>query len=51
MAAWKAGQQVRLKLTPWSTAERQYGRFARAELEDPDFRLIDLPTYWGMVEK
>lgn len=51
MAAWKAGQQVRLKLTPWTTAERQYGRFARAELEDPDFRLIDLPTYWGMVEK
>ncbi|MDB5340021.1 MAG: hypothetical protein JWN70_5640 [Planctomycetaceae bacterium] len=47
MAGWKAGQQVRLKLTPWSTAERRFGRFARAELEDPDFRLIDLPTYWG----
>lgn len=47
MAGWKAGQQVRLKLTPWSTAERRFGRFARAELEDPDLLLIDLPTYWG----
>ncbi len=47
MAGWKTGQHVRLKLVPWSKAERQFGRFARAELEDPDFRLIDLPTYWG----
>ena len=47
MSRWKTGQQVRLKLVPWSKAERQFGRFARAELDDPDFRLIDLPTYWG----
>lgn len=47
MASWKAGQTVRVKLIPWTQAERQYGQFARAELDDPDFRLIDLPTYWG----
>lgn len=47
LAAWKSGQRVHLKLVPWSTAEREFGRFARAELDDPDFRLIDLPTYWG----
>lgn len=46
-AAWKPGQRVRLKVTPWAQAEKQYGRFARAELEDPDLTLIDLPTYWG----
>lgn len=46
-SAWKPGQTVRLKLTPWSQAEKQYGRFARAELDDPDLQLIDLPTYWG----
>lgn len=47
MAGWKAGQRVQLKLVPWSSAEREFGRFARAELDDPDFRLIDLPTYWA----
>ena len=46
-AEWKAGQRVRLKLIPWSEAEREFGRFARAELDDPDLTLIDLPTYWG----
>lgn len=45
--AWKPGQTVRLKLTPWVQVEKQYGRFARAELDDPDLTLIDLPTYWG----
>ena len=46
-AGLQTGQRVRLELTPWSQAEREFGRLARAELDDPDFRLIDLPTYWA----
>ncbi|HVW03303.1 MAG TPA: hypothetical protein VHB77_23270, partial [Planctomycetaceae bacterium] len=41
------GDLVRLKMIPWSKAESRYGRFARAELEDPDFQLVELPTFWG----
>lgn len=43
----QVGQPVHFNLIPWSQAELQFGRFARAELDDPDFRLIDLPTYWA----
>ncbi|HVW00791.1 MAG TPA: hypothetical protein VHB77_10635, partial [Planctomycetaceae bacterium] len=39
--------RVRLKLTPWTQVEKRYGRYTRVELDDPDFTLIELPTFWG----
>lgn len=41
------GAKVQFRLTLWNTAEGRYGRIARAELDDPDFTLVDLPVYWG----
>jgi hypothetical protein len=46
-ARFQSGQTVTLSLTPWEQAESRYGRFTRVELDDPDFTLIDLPTYWA----
>jgi alginate O-acetyltransferase complex protein AlgJ len=46
-ARFTKGQQVTLKLVPWENVKERYERFNRIELDDPDFRLIDLPTYWG----
>ena len=45
----RPGQVITLTLTPWSEAQARYGRFTRVELDDPDFSLIDLPTYWAEV--
>ena len=44
---YQSGESVQLKLAPWSEVEREYGRFNRVELDDPDFVLIDLPTFWA----
>lgn len=44
---YKGGESITLNLTPWSEAEAEFGRFTRVELDDPDFVLISLPTYWG----
>jgi alginate O-acetyltransferase complex protein AlgJ len=41
------GDSIEMNLRPWSDVENQYGRFARIELDDPELRLIDLPTYWS----
>lgn len=46
-ARYRAGQSLTLDLTPWEQAQTRYGRFTRVELDDPDFTLIDLPTYWA----
>jgi alginate O-acetyltransferase complex protein AlgJ len=46
-AQYRPGQTVAFELTPWDQAQKRYGRFTRIELDDPDFRLIDLPTYWS----
>lgn len=46
-ADYRPGQELTLSLTPWEAAQERYGRFTRVELDDPDFRLIDLPTYWA----
>jgi SGNH hydrolase-like domain, acetyltransferase AlgX len=46
-ATYKPGQRVRFRLTPWETVEKQYGSFNRIELDDPNFELIDLPTFWA----
>ena len=45
-AGLRPGDLIRLKLVPWST-QSWYGRFARVELDDPDFKLVELPTFWG----
>jgi alginate O-acetyltransferase complex protein AlgJ len=46
-ARYRPGHSVTLDLTPWEQAQERYGRFTRVELDDPDFRLVDLPTYWA----
>jgi alginate O-acetyltransferase complex protein AlgJ len=46
-ARYRPGQDVTLDLTPWEQAQGRYGRFTRVELDDPEFQLIDLPTYWA----
>jgi hypothetical protein len=46
-ARYRSGESVTLDLTPWQRVQGQYGRFTRVELDDPDFQLIDLPTYWS----
>lgn len=48
-ARFAPGQKVTLRLTPWDKVRTKYERFNRIELDDPDFRLVDLPTYWGEV--
>ncbi len=46
-ARYRIGQDVTLRLTPWVEAQKTYGRYTRVELDDPDFLLIDLPTFWA----
>lgn len=46
-ASLRAGQRLSLRLTDWSVVEDRLGRFARAELDDPEFELLDVPTYYG----
>lgn len=46
-ARYQAGRVVTLELTPWAQAQETHGRFTRVELDDPDFLLIELPTYWA----
>lgn len=45
-ARWKRGQVIELEVQPWSTVADDLGRHARMELDDPELRLIDLPTMW-----
>ncbi|MGE5192393.1 MAG: alginate O-acetyltransferase AlgX-related protein [Deltaproteobacteria bacterium] len=46
-AKFVPGQKVTLRLTAWDTVREKYERFNRIELDDPDFRLAELPTYWA----
>jgi alginate O-acetyltransferase complex protein AlgJ len=46
-ARFAPGQKVTLRLTPWESVRNKYERFNRIELDDPDFKLIDLPVYWA----
>ena len=41
------GAAVRLRLTPWIDAEREFGSYSRRELEDEDTWFLD--TYWGEI--
>jgi hypothetical protein len=50
-AKLSAGQRIQLRLSDWTAVEGRLGRYARAELEDQDLSLMDLPLYYGeMVE-
>jgi hypothetical protein len=44
-----AGRKLKLKLTPWHEVQSQYSRYTRVELDDPEFALIDLPTFWAEI--
>lgn len=46
-ARLRPGQRVKLRLTAWSEVEDRLERFARAELDDPDFELLELPVFFG----
>lgn len=46
-ARYKPGDQVTLRLQPWESARSKYGSLTRIELDDRDFKLIDLPLFWG----
>lgn len=47
VASYVPNQNVTLRLTPWKEVRDKYERFNRIELDDPDFKLIDLPVYWA----
>ncbi len=49
-AQLRPGTEISLRLTLWREAEKAVGRFARAELDDPDFLLVELPTFFGELE-
>lgn len=46
-ARFAPGQTVSLRVAPWDAVRDKYGRFNRIELDDPDFRLVELPSYWA----
>jgi hypothetical protein len=46
-ATLRAGQTVKLQLTPWDKVEGRYGRYNRFELSGEDVYTLD--TYWGEV--
>jgi alginate O-acetyltransferase complex protein AlgJ len=47
-ARYRGGQTMTLRLVPWEEVQGRYGRFTRVELDDSDFRLVDLPAYWAV---
>ncbi len=46
-AKFAPDQKVILRLTPWDSVREKYERFNRIELDDPDFKLAELPIYWA----
>jgi alginate O-acetyltransferase complex protein AlgJ len=46
-AKFAPNQKVPLRLVPWESVRAKYERFNRIELDDPDFRLAELPIYWA----
>ena len=43
---FQPGQTVNLNVQAWDQVRTRYERFQRIELDDPEFRLVDLPIYW-----
>ena len=48
-ASYRAGQTVKLQLTPWEKVERKYGSYNRFELKGKN--VWSLKTYWGEIKK
>ncbi len=46
-----ADQDVTLNLVPWEEVRDRLERFNRVELDDPDFRLMDLPIFWAELDQ
>ena len=49
-ARLKPGDILTARLIPWTTVREKHGRLNRIVLDDPEFRLLELPTYWGDLE-
>lgn len=43
---FQPGQTVHLRVRAWDQVRTRYERFQRIELDDPEFRLVDLPIFW-----
>ena len=41
------GERVKLSLVEWGLVQSKYEGLNRVELDDPEFRLIELPLYWA----
>lgn len=50
-AQYQPGDIVTLQIQPWADVSSKYGSLTRIELDDPDFKLIDLPLFWGEPAK
>ena len=46
-ATFKVGQEIELRLRPWTAVETEYGSYNRKELETEDAWLLDV--YWGEI--
>ena len=46
-ATFKVGQEIKLRLRPWTEVEAEYGSYNRQELESEEAWLLDV--YWGEV--
>ena len=46
-ATFKVGQEIKLRLRPWTEVEAEYGSYNRRELENEEAWLLDV--YWGEV--
>ena len=46
-ATFKVGQEIELRLRPWTAVEAEYGSYNRKELETEDAWLLDV--YWGEI--
>ena len=46
-ATFKVGQEIKLRLHPWTEVEAEYGSYNRRELESEEAWLLDV--YWGEV--
>jgi len=47
VAELRPGDTLTVGLVPWTTVSKTHARLNRTELDDPNFRLVDLPTHWG----
>lgn len=46
-AKYAPQQTIKLRLIPWDAVREKYERFNRIEVDDPEFKLAELPIYWA----